>query len=753
LEESRLRELLAREKLRLKRESTMARETFITRQGMLMTERTGQTQKRSERIVMRQCEGVLLPYVALPFDDPEFRGATVADVLRYPAYFEGATLADPIEGIEYGACKAMIICRPDGKPWIHSFAHGRTIYHLRFDMPTIEAQLGLTENDQLVSAFEQLVLNGDLSVDETAALCDVVSSRTGIGRRALETRLKRAREEQEVRQHEEELERRVAERRDPRPLIAAPPPDAPWLSHMQVLNDVLGTSEASEPPMRNIEGAFVEVRSRRVPNMHLLTPDGANDDEAKERRLPPPEQPLVTRLTIDELAEVIEHHIDYVNRAGRSVHLATPFVRHFLVRHDDALPVVAAVATLPIVLADGTILAGHGLSRDRGIVFRIPEQLLAQMPRREHCNDAAVTEAFKFLTDVWLCDVATDYPGKCILIAAALTLIQRSLLPDRPVFFVTSGRRGGGKTTTLIMILMAITGIRPAAAAWSPNEEERRKALLAYLMYAMVAIIWDNIPRGTHISCPHIERACTTALYEDRRLGVNELVTVAASVINFFTGNNIAPRGDLASRALSVRLEVDRPDPENRDVRHEDPVGWTEAHRGEILRALYTILLGNPHLRVGSSLAAKTRFKTWWRLVGSAVEHASAVTGRALDFRGLFLSQEEDDEESVSLADALASLADTQWPDCSGSFRAADVARMMNEQAVFRSDVERERAAVVRDFFFATTPPTQPITAKQAAKRLKRHIGEPVARGGRTLILREDFDTHSKCAVYYVVIK
>ena len=105
----------------------------------------------------------------------------------------------------------------------------------------------------------------------------------------------------------------------------------------------------------------------------------------------------------------------------------------------------------------------------------------------------------------WLCDVATDYTGKCILIAAALTLIERSLLPDRPVFFVTAGRRGGGKTTTLIMLLMAMTGVRPAAAAWSPNEEERRKALLAYLMEALPAIIWDNIPRGTQISCPHIE--------------------------------------------------------------------------------------------------------------------------------------------------------------------------------------------------------------------------------------------------------
>jgi hypothetical protein len=173
------------------------------------------------------------------------------------------------------------------------------------------------------------------------------------------------------------------------------------------------------------------------------------------------------------------------------------------------------------------------------------------------------------------------------------------------------------------MLMMAITGIRPSAAAWSPNEEERRKALLAYLLEAVAAIIWDNIPRGTQISCPHIEKSCTTAFYSDRRLGVSEMVAVSAAVIHLFTGNNIGPKGDLSSRSLNILLEVDRADPENRPFKHPDPVGWTEANRGKILSALYTILLGNPALRPGSNVEVPTRFKPWWRLVGSAVENAA----------------------------------------------------------------------------------------------------------------------------------
>ncbi len=167
------------------------------------------------------------------------------------------------------------------------------------------------------------------------------------------------------------------------------------------------------------------------------------------------------------------------------------------------------------------------------------------------------------------------------------------------------------------------------------------------------------------------------------------MVAVSASVVQLFTGNNIGPKGDLASRSLKIGLEIDRADPENRDFKHPDPVGWTEANRDKILRALYTILLGNPVLR--SNVQAPTRFKTWWRLVGSAVEnaaarhaeeHANAVAAmvedataprpKEIDFRDLFLAQEDDDEDGASLADALSALA-VEWPS-QGMFTASDVA-------------------------------------------------------------------------------
>ena len=421
-------------------------------------------------------------------------------------------------------------------------------------------------------------------------------------------------------------------------------------------------------------------------------------------KLPPPEQWVLSRMNEMEVAEMIERHIDYYteDKEGnrRSVHLPTPFVRHYMRRDDGVLPTVVAIATAPIVLADGGLLAPDGLDRLRGIQFVIPDELRVCIPRREDCTPDAVKAAMEFLYDEWLVDVATDYAGKATIIAAALTLIERSLLDQRPCFFVTAGRRGGGKTTTLTMLIVAVTGIPPAAAAWSTNEEERRKALLAYFMAGVPYILWDNIVRGAQISCPHIEKSCTLAYYADRKLGVSELVCTAAAAIHLFSGNNIGPKGDLASRSLQIRLDADRADPENRPFKHPDPVGWTENHRAELMAAFYTILLGNPQLKVAREAEGKTRFKMWWRLVGSAVEHAAGLCGQELDFQKLFLTQEDDEEESATLADVLDIILATHQ----GEFFAKDVANLVNRSGIGVSDEAKSNRKLMRDFLLPGAP-------------------------------------------------
>jgi hypothetical protein len=246
-----------------------------------------------------------------------------------------------------------------------------------------------------------------------------------------------------------------------------------------------------------------------------------------------------------------------------------------------------------------------------------------------------------------------------------------------------------------------------------------------------------------------------------RRLGVSETVATAASAIHFFTGNNIGPRGDLASRSLNVRLAIDRADPENRKFKHPDPVAWTEANRAEILRALYTILLGNPQLAEPREAASKTRFKMWWRLIGSAVEHADRQAPpvgdqkrdrEPLDFQKLFVAQEEGEEESGSLADALAILA-RRWPDAS-FFKASDVITFLKKTELGDGNSGQKFTADARELRELLFDGAQhdPST-KSVGRRLNRHVDEPAWYGERTLTLRSTHEVSggSKHAKSYYV--
>ena len=51
-------------------------------------------------------------------------------------------------------------------------------------------------------------------------------------------------------------------------------------------------------------------------------------------------------------------------------------------RDDGVLPTIVAYATMPLVLADGELLAPEGLDRKRGIQFLIPDELRAVIPKR-----------------------------------------------------------------------------------------------------------------------------------------------------------------------------------------------------------------------------------------------------------------------------------------------------------------------------------------------------------------------------------
>ena len=213
---------------------------------------------------------------------------------------------------------------------------------------------------------------------------------------AIDDALEAAQQQRPRERAKEERGRRFAARRDPRPHIRAPGADAAWLPEMDVLNDVIGKVAAARPPTRDIDGVIDASTQTSGPEHARFYAGASQHEEDAMTKLPPPEQWVLARMNEMECAEMIERHIDYVGQGRHGpCTCRCSSCSHYLQRHDGALPTVVAIATLPIVLADGGLLAPDGLDRDRGIIFIIPKELRAIIPapQRLHASSRAAGDA------------------------------------------------------------------------------------------------------------------------------------------------------------------------------------------------------------------------------------------------------------------------------------------------------------------------------------------------------------------------
>jgi hypothetical protein len=278
VEAAKLKELKDKSAYKLRPDVAAARSAFIKREAARIVKRTGMHQRAAERVALRHCDGILLPDVELAFDDREFAGCTVGDVLTNPDRFEGATLADPLEGIPYGACKAKVMLRSDGTPFIHSFAHGRTSYQLKADAAFVRAAMGRAGVAEVAKVFVELVANAALDAQELEALRNEAAKLSGVGRSAIKEMLKKAERDRGAQRAEQERERRSAQRTDPRPVFRVPKGNAPWNPVNEMVNSVLGGLRIPEPPLRDVDGFSTRTRRMQVPGTHAFTDSNPTEE-------------------------------------------------------------------------------------------------------------------------------------------------------------------------------------------------------------------------------------------------------------------------------------------------------------------------------------------------------------------------------------------------------------------------------------------------------------------------------------------
>src|SRR5262249_48534050 len=116
-----------------------------------------------------------------------------------------------------------------------------------------------------------------------------------------------------------------------------------------------------------------------------------------------------------------------------------------------------------------------------------------------------------------------------------------------------------------------------------------------------------------------------------------------------------------------------------------------------------------------------------------------------LDFQKLFITQEEDEEDSASLGEILEVMR-KKWPI---NFQATDVAGWVNGEDPYQNDDDKQ---TLRDFLTQSSNSTAILSAKSTGRLLKKPHDEPARHGEQTLVLRRIKDTHTDVFNYRVVV-
>ena len=176
---------MAAERARLKPEAKAEQKKWIAREGAKLG-------PDGERIVKAAlAKRTLSGAWSLQFDDDDLGTVTVDAIMADPAKYDGETLADPIDGIEYGPGKAKLFINDDGTIVVNSFAHGGRSFRLLHSAASARAAIEKA-GEEAAKIYIKVILAADINAGEEDQLLELVRDLTGIGKRPLKADLKRA---------------------------------------------------------------------------------------------------------------------------------------------------------------------------------------------------------------------------------------------------------------------------------------------------------------------------------------------------------------------------------------------------------------------------------------------------------------------------------------------------------------------------------------------------------------------------------
>lgn len=360
-------------------------------------------------------------------------------------------------------------------------------------------------------------------------------------------------------------------------------------------------------------------------------------------------------------------------------------------------PVLAAIVDTPVVRLDGTVLQREGYDPETRMFGAFKGRIFLPVPERISTEDAA--SAYRVLVDELLADVPFATPADAaVKVAMLLTMIQRPMLKEAPVFYTSAADGGTGKTTSDEIVVFTATGERPPPSAW-PGEDEYQASTMLHDLARQGArvVFFDNLPDGAEVKGASIESIVTAGKIQRRTVGQAATVAHEWTATLVLNGNNLqfASEG-VRRRFLHCKLDAGIANPAERSFRRKDLFGWLARERPHILQAALAMIRGAR--LAGREPTYTLGFPEWARYVVAALEFAGApsIAGKLVrdsvpneadnTLRTLLrlwlaafgkypvrlrevmdwantLSGDEKDAQRVEMKDAICAIVGKRWPD------------------------------------------------------------------------------------------
>ncbi|MBX3416588.1 MAG: hypothetical protein KF851_03215 [Pirellulaceae bacterium] len=305
--------------------------------------------------------------------------------------------------------------------------------------------------------------------------------------------------------------------------------------------------------------------------------------------------------------------------------------------HYPEIKPLAGLIQAPTIRPDGSILQTPGYDRQTGLHYSPLHDFptVPEFPTREDVVSAAAELVDPFRDFPFAANSGEQSAGesteaasepnanenRAAAIAMALTMIGRPCVDGCcPMMVVTGNNRGAGKTKIVDLASMIAYGRPAARERYSPDPEEMGKKITTIAMDARPAVNFDNATG--QIGCPALDSAVTAITWRDRILGkTKSMEEVPFKTILITTGNNLTFGSDLARRILTIRLNCQQENPEDRqDFKYPNLLEHVKAIRPRLAVAALTILRG--YFSAGCPLANDGTwgsFESWTRVIRGAV--------------------------------------------------------------------------------------------------------------------------------------